>query len=205
MNTSTLNTISPIISLPSNSSIFPITCTHPTPLCQHVYLPKGKREQESEKKDNRHHLPFLCCLYAKSIRMRPQCSFYAFPRCYVRLELKWEARQFIIVGSISPIIKQTTHYLTYAQRRKRQPLNCEDGNHKPIQPFHFAYHMHFQPMYPNNSTIRSTLETTTHRPPTKSIQFRMSLISSFDCMHPMRPKPLLSPSTLPTPHPSKRV
>ena len=105
MNTSTLNTISPIISLPSNSSIFPITCTHPTPLCQHVYLPKVKREQESEKKDNRHHLPFLCYLHAKSIRMRPQCSFYAFPRCYVRLELKWEARQFISVGSISPIIK----------------------------------------------------------------------------------------------------
>ena len=93
----------------------------------------------------------------------------------------------------------------YAQRRNRQPLNCEDGNHNPIQPFHFAYHMHFQPIYPNNSTIRSTLETTTHRPPTKSIQFRMSLISSFDCMHPMRPKPLLSTSTLPNQHQSMRV
>ena len=65
--------------------------------------------------------------------------------------------------------------------------------------------MHFQPMYPNNSTIRSTLETTTHRPPTKSIQFRMSLLSSFDCMHPMRPMPLLSTSTLPNQHQSMRV
>ena len=57
----------------------------------------------------------------------------------------------------------------------------------------------------DNSTIRSTLETTTHQPPTKSIQFRMSLISSFDCMHPMRPKPLLSTSTLPNQHQSMRV
>ena len=57
----------------------------------------------------------------------------------------------------------------------------------------------------DNSTIRSTLETTTHRPPTKSIQFRMSLLSSFDCMHPMRPMPLLSTSTLPNQHQSMRV
>ena len=60
-------------------------------------------------------------------------------------------------------------------------------------------------MYPNNSTIRSTLETTTHRPPTKSIQFRMSLLSSFDCMHPMFSVPYLFISTLPNQYQSTRV
>ena len=93
----------------------------------------------------------------------------------------------------------------YAQRRNHSPLNCEDGNNNPIQLCYFAYHVHFQPMRLDNSTIRSTLETTTHQPPTKSIQFRMPLLSSFDCMHPMRPTPLLSTSTLPNQHQSMRV
>ena len=65
--------------------------------------------------------------------------------------------------------------------------------------------MHFQPIHPNNSTIRSILETATHRPPTKSIQFRIPLLSSFDCMHPMFPVPHLFTSTLPNQHLSTRV
>ena len=101
MMKNTLNTISPIISLPSNSSNRHLTISLRLSLDLHAHLRLIISEGHSEKKDNRHHLPFLCYIYAKLIHMLLLCFLYAFPCSYEILELKLEERQFKSVGSIS--------------------------------------------------------------------------------------------------------